>query len=105
MVFKLNTEIFFKGKGSSVVNFSFLHYETAKLRPQRIMVKSSKVSPPPLTESPILQTYSEEEISTSQANYNINWSLEIICFTFILVSVKLATDNGCTSTGCPPKIT
>ena len=30
------------------MNFSFLHYETRKLGPQRIMVKSSEVSWPPL---------------------------------------------------------
>ena len=30
------------------MNFSFLRHETAKLRPQRITVKSSEVSWPPL---------------------------------------------------------
>ena len=32
---------FLKGRESLVMNFGLLHYETAKLRPKRIMVKSS----------------------------------------------------------------
>ena len=39
---------FFKGGESCHVNFSFLDYETTKLEPQRIAVKSSEVSYLPL---------------------------------------------------------
>ena len=42
------SEIISKGRESFVVNLTFLPYETTKLAPKRITVKSSDANKPPL---------------------------------------------------------
>ena len=54
------------------MNFSFLHYETTKLGPQRITVKCSKASKPPLLAvSSIILGLSQVSVQKDKVGVNV----------------------------------